>query len=132
MWIRYIIFVLIYTQISNLENRVTVCLFGFFLFFVLLENFSLIWRRHHGRWGAANFDPYSALMTMKQWRFFNVQRLLWHGTSVSKGHLWGPMTTHTYCLAYSSGVVTTYFNDVDYVAARIQTPNLPHARRTLL
>ena len=27
-------------------------------FFVPLDNFSLIWRRHHSRWGAANFDLY--------------------------------------------------------------------------
>ena len=37
-----------------------VCLF----FFVPLENFLLIWRRHHCRWRAANFDLCSALMAM--------------------------------------------------------------------
>ena len=31
-------------------------------FFVPLENFSLIWRRHHYRWRSAKFDQCSALM----------------------------------------------------------------------
>ena len=29
--------------------------------------FSVIWRRHHYRWRAANFDPCSALMAIEQW-----------------------------------------------------------------
>ena len=37
-------------------------------FFVrgLLENCSLIWRRRHCRWKAANFDQYSTLMAIEQ------------------------------------------------------------------
>ena len=42
------------------------CLFVFFLSF---ENFSLIWRRHHCRCRAANFDLCSALMDIQQWVF---------------------------------------------------------------
>ena len=38
-------------------------------FFVSLENFSLIWRRHHCRWRAANVDLCSAPMAIKQWGF---------------------------------------------------------------
>ena len=36
------------------------CLFVCFWFFVTLENFSLIWWRHHCRWRVANFDLCSA------------------------------------------------------------------------
>ena len=50
--------------------------------FVPLENFSLIWRRHHCRWRAANFDLCSALVVIEQWGFFSVSHLLWHRTSV--------------------------------------------------
>ena len=46
------------------------------VFFVLLENFSLIWIRHHYRWKAANFELCSALIAIR-----------------SKGSL----ARHTYC-----------------------------------
>ena len=59
-------------------------------FFVPHENFSLIWRRHHYRWRAANFDLCSALA--KQWGFFSVPQILWHGASVYNGHLQLPVT----------------------------------------
>ena len=65
-----------------------VCLFEFF---VPLENFSLIWRRHHCRWRTANFDLYSALVAIEQWVFFSVSHALWHGTSFYNGHLRGLM-----------------------------------------
>ena len=53
-----------------------------------------IWRRHHYRWRAANFDLCSALMAIEQWGFLSVPHLLWYGTSVYDGHLRarGPMT----------------------------------------
>ena len=54
--------------------------------------FSLIWRRHHYRWRAPNFDLCSALMAIEQWGFFGVPHLLWHGASVYDGHLRGPVT----------------------------------------
>ena len=54
--------------------------------------FSLIWRRHHYRWGIANVHLYSAHMAIKQWGFFSVPDLLWHRTSVYNGHLRGPVT----------------------------------------
>ena len=60
--------------------------------FVPLENFSLIWRRHHYRWRAENVDLCSALMAIEQWGFFNVPHLLWNGASVYNGHLRGPVT----------------------------------------
>ena len=47
-------------------------------FYVQLENFLLIWRRHHYRWRASNFDIYSALVAIEQWGFFSLPHLLWH------------------------------------------------------
>ena len=61
-------------------------------FIVPLENFSLIWRRHHYRWRAEIFYLCSALMAIEQWGFFCVPHLLWHGASVYNGHLRGPVT----------------------------------------
>ena len=70
-----------------------VCLMCLFCWvFVPLENFSLLWWRHHYRWRAANFDIYLALMVIAEWGFFSVPHLLRHGTSVYDGHLRGPMT----------------------------------------
>ena len=64
-------------------------------FIVQIENFSLIWRRHHYRWRAANFDLCSALMAIEQWGFLSVPHLLWHGAFIYIGHLRGPVTlTH--------------------------------------
>ena len=60
-------------------------------FFVPLENFSLIWKRHHYR-RSAMFDLCSALMAIEQWGFFRVPPLLWHGASVCNGHLRGLVT----------------------------------------
>ena len=40
-------------------------------FVILLENFSLIWRRHHYRWRATNFDLCLALISIEQWGFVN-------------------------------------------------------------
>ena len=67
------------------------CLFVCLEFLVPLENFSLIWRRHHCR--AVNFDLCSPLMAIEQWGFFSMQHLLWHGASVyNADHLRGPVT----------------------------------------
>ena len=59
-------------------------LFVCFGFIVPLENFSLIWRRHHDQWRAANF----LTNARHSWPF----SLLWHKASVYNGHLWGPVT----------------------------------------
>ena len=68
------------------------CLFVCLEFFVPLENFSLIWRRHLCLWRAANCDLCSALMVIQQCGFFSVSHLLRHGASVYNGNLWGPLT----------------------------------------
>ena len=67
-------------------------LFVWLCFFVSLENFSLVWRRYHCRWRAANFDLCSALRSIEQWGFFNVPHLLRHRPTVYIGHLRGPVT----------------------------------------
>ena len=59
----------------NLANLLWILfLFVCMEFSVPLENFSLIWRHHHCRWRAANFELCSALMAIEQWGFFNVPR----------------------------------------------------------
>ena len=82
------------------------------VFFVPLENFSLIWSRHHYWWRALNFDLCSAIMAIEQWGLFSVPHLLWH-----RGiRLWwsSPRTRdiHTYCRAFGSESVTTSFNNL--------------------
>ena len=47
--------------IIPLQCRLFVCFLGCI---VLLDNFLLIWRRHHYRWRAANFDLSSVLMAI--------------------------------------------------------------------
>ena len=73
---------------STILNCLLVCM-GFY---VTVEKFQIISRRHHCRWRAANIDLCSALMTIEQWGFFSVPHLLWHGASVYNGHLRGPVT----------------------------------------
>ena len=93
-------------------------------FFVPLENFSLIWRRHHCRWRAANFDLCSALMAIEQWGFFSFPHLLWHGAFVHYGHHRGPMTL--------TPIADRLTVELSYLFVRLRsTPNLPLARRTL-
>ena len=83
-----------------------------FVIYRPIENFSLIWRRHHYWFRAANFDLCSALEAIEQWGFFSVPHLLWHyWASVYNGHLRGPVT-HTCCRAFSNGTVTTRFFDL--------------------
>ena len=94
-------------------------------FFVPLENVPPIWRSHHYRWRTVNFDIYSAFMAIMQWAFF--------------------LDCHTYCdmvnpfiMVISNYLWHTLLPNVwqwscHYLCKRpgIQTPNLPHAWRTL-
>ena len=91
-------------------------------FFVQLENFSPIWRRHNYRWKARNFGLCSALMAIEQWGFFSVPLILWYGASVYNGHLWGTHDTHTYCRVISSGTVTMCFYDLGLSRVRFEYP----------
>ena len=115
-----------YFRSLSFETRSRDCFVYLFGFFSKIENFPLIWRRHHYRWRAANFDLCSALMVIEQRDIFSVPQLLWHRASVYNGHLRGPE-----CRAFGSGAVTTCFNDLS-VTAEIQTPKLPIAGRTLI
>ena len=58
------------------------------LFFVVRKKISLIWRHHHYCCRAKNFDLYSGLMAIEQWRFFNMS----HRPTRYKGHFKGPLT----------------------------------------
>ena len=75
------------------------CFFWFWFFFWCVCVFFclgfFIWRCHHYRWKAANFDLCSAPMAVEQWGFFSVSHLLWHGASVYNGHPRGSVTLTT-------------------------------------
>ena len=90
---------------------------------------SLIWRRHHYRWLAANFDPCSALMAIEQWGFFSLPHLLWHGASVYNSHLRGPIAERlagavTICF-YDLGLSRLGFEDLTF---RLRAKALTHRR----
>ena len=90
----------------------------FFYFVCLLGDFSPtreflnIWRRHHCRWRAANFDLCSAHMAIEQWGFFNVPHLLWYGASVYNGHLRGPVTLTPIAEHLAMQLSLPVFNDL--------------------
>ena len=86
-----------HSEMAVYSQGLFVCLvwFLFVWSFSSNQNFSLIWRRHHCRWRAANIDLCSALMAIEQWGFFSVPHLLWHGASVYNGHLRRPVTLTT-------------------------------------
>ena len=59
--------------------------------FVPLENFSLIWRRHHDRWRAVSFDLCSAPIAIEHWGFYSVLHIIWHEAfvyNVNSEDLW--------------------------------------------
>ena len=88
----------------------TVCLFVCLWVFVPLENFSLVLRRHHCRWRAANFDLCSALIAIEQWG-----SLACH-TYCDTGHPFIMVISedpwHNYCRTFSSETVTICFYDL--------------------
>ena len=96
---------------------------GFFLFGSFRPNreFSFIWRRHHYRRRAINFDLCLALMAIEQTGFFSEPQLLWQGypfimssprTRETNAHRWafgsGAVTTCIYYAKYSDMVVYQY------------------------
>ena len=80
--------ILSFVEYVQIVPSLFVCLW----FFVPLDNFTLILKRHHFLWRVANFDLWSAIMAIEQWGYFSVPRQLWHGASVYNGHLRGPVT----------------------------------------
>ena len=104
--------------------------FCFCLFCPTREFFTYIWKRHNGRWRAANFDLCSALMAIEQRVFFSVPpHLLWHEASVYNGQLRRPATLKP----ITERLATTYylFLRLRPVEAGYRTPNLPLARPSL-
>ena len=67
-------------------------IFCFIWVFCPTREFSLIWRCHHCRWRAENYDLYSALMAIEQWGFFSVPHPLCHGASIYNGYVRGTAT----------------------------------------
>ena len=95
-------------------------------FIVPLENVSLIWRCHHCRWWAANYDLRSALMGIEQRGFFNVTQLLWHWPTLNYGHLRSSPVCERLAVKLSPPVFTT-----QVCRDRGSNPDLSHARRML-
>ena len=113
--------------------KLNILFFFVYLFLYLLgffENVSHIWRPHHYRWRAANFDLCSARMAIEQWWFFSVPHLLWHGASVYNGHLQG-LVTLTLLPSVWLWSFRYLFLRPRSIAAVIRTSNLLHARRSL-
>ena len=85
-----------FLQLYHHTRKLFVCL----VFFVPLENFSLIRRRYHYRWRSANFDLCPALMAIEQWGFYIVSHLLWHGSVISEDPLHSHLMLSVYQLSY--------------------------------
>ena len=114
-------------QPYNRQLLIFFCLFCF----VSVENFSLM---KTSTWPAKSckyFDLCSALMDIEQSEFVNVPRLMIHGASVYKDHLWQPvrLTPIAQRLAADSDYLSLRLR---FVAAKFRIPNLPHSGRTLL
>ena len=94
-------FIKLHVHLSNIVRIEQPCnLRKFVCFFIWgfssITKILLIWKRHHGRWRAANFDLSSALMAIEQWGFLSLPYLLWHGVTVYNGHRWGPVKLTPY------------------------------------
>ena len=100
-------------------------------FIVQLENFSLIRRRHHCLWRAANFYFCLALMAIEQLVFLNVPHLLrsWHPLIMVISE--DPWHSHLLPSVWQWSCHYLFLRRRS-VAARIRTPNLPLAKPTRL
>ena len=108
-----------------------VCLFVSFGFYVQLENFSFLWRRHYYR---EMLKISTILGTYDHWA---VMGSLAYHTFCTRGHLfikvifensWYPQLPPS-VWQWSCQYLSLRYRSV---AAGIRTPDLPHARRTLL
>ena len=113
-----------------MKGYVFIILFVCFGLFRPMKNFWLIKRRHQYLWRASNFDHYSALMVIRQWRFFNVP----HVTYCDTGHSFlmvisNDQDTHTCCRAFVSGAFTACLNDL-LVSDQISNLDLLHVKQT--
>ena len=80
-------------------------------FIVPLEHFSLMWRRHHCWWRAANFDLCSALMAIELWGFFTCHTYCDTGLPLIMVISEDPWNSPC-CRAFGSGAVITCFYDL--------------------
>ena len=109
------------------------CFCFMFWFFVPLENFSLIWRRHHCRWRAANFDLSSALMAIEQ-----CMRILLRATlnycdmgqaaSVYNGNFRGPVTLTPVAERLAEEVSLPVLSQLGFEHPSFFKPNAPLPR----
>ena len=99
----------------------------FVCLFVPHENFSLIWRRHHYRWRAANFDLYLVFMAIEQWGFFNVPHLLWHRPTIYNAHLRGSVTLMPFAKRFGSWAITTVLTTFKSILTEVRT-HISHIR----
>ena len=79
----------------------------------------------------ANFWPTLCTHDIEQWGFFSVPHLVWHGASVYKGHIRGPVTLIPIAERLAM-MLSLPFLRLSFDAAGIRTPNIPVARPTLL
>ena len=119
----------LFNQLKVMECYYPIRWFVCLGFFVPLKNISLIWRRHHCQWRAADFDLCSALMTIQHWGFFSVSHLLWPGHSFIMVISKDPW--HTHLLLSICQWSYNYLLRLRSVAAGIWTLSLPHAMWTL-
>ena len=112
--------------ISNWFSKVQSChasmSYGLFVGgFVPLENFSLIWRRHHCRWRAANFTYARHSSFLSSEGFLTCH----HYCDMGNPEWSSPMTrdTHTYYRSFSSVAVTTCFYDLGLSRLGFEHPN---------
>ena len=94
----------------------------------------IIWRSHHYRWMAANFDLYKAHMASEQGGFLNMPQPLRHWLTVYIGHLRDPWHSHPIPSVWhwSCHYLFYLFLRLKSVVGGIRIPNLLLAGRTLL
>ena len=89
--------------------------------FAPLENFSLIWRRHHCRWRAANLTYARHSLFLSSEGFLTCH----HYCDMGNPEWSSPMTldTYTYYRSFSSVAVTTCFYDLGLSRLGFEQPN---------
>ena len=100
-------------DVSVLEKHSRTGLLFVCLFRVFRTTRELFTHFHHYLWRATDFDLYSALMAIEQWRSFNVPHLLWHGPTAPFIMAISEDPWHSHrCQAFGSGAVTTCFSEL--------------------
>ena len=127
----------IHTYTVNTTNNMTLswkkegcfCLFGFFC---PTREFFTQWHMETSPLSVQGCKFWPLLiLAIEQWGFFSMSHLLWDGVSVYNGHLRGQVTLTPILLSVKQWSCRYLFLCLRSVAAGIQTPHLPLARRTL-